>query len=151
MPPLPLLLRVLESMHPKHHLEERGSIGFRSTTRAPRTHGVAPQSLDGMLLISLRQAAQHVNKIHKGRFVLVETVSPAFFLRSLHVAVRDSDGTAAQLCAYNLKGLPEELMPLGTRLVLLEPYFKYPDTKSSGTLFPFLRCDNPQVVACSLP
>jgi hypothetical protein len=95
--------------------------------------------------MSLVEAAREVNKIHEGRFVLVKTASQSFFLTSLHVAVQGMDGTAAQLCIYNLKVEPQELMRDGTHLVLLEPYFKYPDTRVTGS-FPFLRCDNPQVV-----
>ena len=115
--------------------------------RAPLTHGPAP-ALAGLRAIELREVAREVNRLHKGRALYVTTVHlPAWRTTCLNAVVRDGAGDLMHLALYNYASLtqpPAEALPVGSRLVLLEPYMKTSRDLPRGA--PLLRCDNPQCV-----
>ena len=106
-------------------------------------HGVPPP-LPGLRPIGLREATEAMSRAghNKGAVLCVRTVLyPGFRRDGLHVLVEDRDGDRMHLVLNHYarpQEAPEGVLPVGTRLALLEPLL------TLGPVGPMLRCDNPQ-------
>eukprot|EP00808_Paulinella_micropora_P030318 g7759.t1 len=120
------------------------------TVLAAITHGVAPASLSGLRPIVLAEAVQQVNKLHAGCVMLLTVVAQAIRLSSATTLLLEDtrgDRSLLQLHYYHTDQETDTLdsvFPLGTHLLLLEPYMRFPCNDESKP--PSLRCDNPQMV-----
>jgi tetratricopeptide (TPR) repeat protein len=116
-----------------------------TTSAAPLTHGVAPQSLAGLVPISLAEAVNEVNKIHSGRVLYMSVVGEPYRTVGVALLAEDGNGDRVLLQLYNYvpeSVHPRDVLPVGTKLALLEPYLRFPRDLPQNP--PCLRCDNPQ-------
>jgi tetratricopeptide (TPR) repeat protein len=82
--------------------------------------------LEQLKPIRLRQ--MDVNKIHKGRYLLCRVVQQPFYVTGMLTLIEDQDDEIENLSLYNFshdyKIEPSLLLPLGSVLIIKEPYLK---------------------------
>jgi tetratricopeptide (TPR) repeat protein len=95
-----------------------------------------PMMLDDMM----------VPKVHFGRYLLCRTVTAPACLNAIYVVIQDENGDVEDLSLYNmtsnLKANLNEILPIGTILLIKEPYMKY----GSADVTSIIRCDSPSDV-----
>jgi tetratricopeptide (TPR) repeat protein len=87
-----------------------------------------------------------VPKVHLGRYLLCRTVTAPACLVAISVVIQDENDDVEDLSLYNmtsnLKPNLNEILPIGTILLIKEPYMKYGSVGNQATL----RCDSPSDV-----
>ncbi|KAL6043620.1 STIP1 y and U box-containing protein 1 [Balamuthia mandrillaris] len=85
-----------------------------------------------------------LNNVHEGKVFYCRTIEDACRATALISIVEDQEGQVTRLALYNYAmqtAVPEAVLPRGTRLALLDPFYKM---AMDGQ--PVLRCDNPAAV-----
>ena len=113
------------------------------TTMLPAIeHGIAP-NVDFSILrnqMTLREIAEKVNFLHKGKCLFVKTVFDPCKIVATSTLVQDDSGDYMSLSLYNF----DRHIPKGSLLLLLEPYMRNGQDNPESALM--LRCDNPQCI-----
>lgn len=151
--PLPQVAYVKYAIFYNHQKKIRESASslstmFAQTMGASHQHGTLVLSPENLCQIRLREIATRINYIHTGRILFAKTVyfDPVRQVGT-SVLVEDDAGDLIMLSLYNFipnDVEPSAVLPIGTRLAVLEPYMKRGRDSQQGELM--LRCDNPQFV-----
>lgn len=100
---------------------------MRSNFMYTKHHSSLKKYINDLKPIFLNE--MQVNHIHYGSYLECKTIAEPYYIAGMHLLVEDKHGQIENLSLYdfNFKSYqidPKELIPLGTRLFIKEPYLK---------------------------
>lgn len=143
----------------KKHRDEISSLkssleSLASQSSPPPIHVISPipsfsatskSSLSELRPITINQL--QLNEIHRGRYILLQTVEPSFKLTAFRSIVKDTSNEIERIALYNFTSSDSfhhdasYALPVSTTLAVKEPYYKL---AQDG--YPLIRVDSPSDV-----
>ena len=97
------------------------------------------ESLEEMKIVDLLPC-----RIHKNKVIYASIIDNGFMMKAYHTVIQDNHGQCAKLCIYNMNSILLSAMKTGTRIAVVNPYYKLGDDQCY-----FIRQDSPDVIIVS--
>lgn len=136
-------LFLLDQFQESFYSKETSSKAIRmlgSTERIPHS---SLKQIDELTSIRLKE--MRVNQVHYGRYLICKTITqPDYYVK---VVVEDEDNECEMLGLYNFLTSheinPTSVLPLGSVLIIKEPYMTFMAQQAQKKSKPYIRVDSP--------